>query len=239
MDGRRNWTVGTGRGRVPLAGRRRERRGPWCGIAALLVVAGTLLGAASTPKQSPAAPGGAPGRAHAAFAMGCFWCAETAFEGVPGVISVLSGYSGGDEKNPSYGQVSSGRTGHRESIDVLFDPGRISYARLLEIFWHNVDPTQSDGQFCDHGPQYRAAIFYRDEGQRKLAEESRSRLVASHRLKKPIVTDLLAFKTFWPAEEYHQDYYRKSPAEYHAYRMACGRDRRLAELWGGSAPASH
>jgi methionine-S-sulfoxide reductase len=163
--------------------------------------------------------------------MGCFWCAEATFEGIPGVISVTSGYCGGDETNPTYEQVSAGRTGHRESIDVLYDPGRISYARLLEIFWHNVDPTQTDGQFCDHGAQYRSAIFYRGEGQRRIAEESRARLVASRRFRKPIVTDLLPFKIFWPAEEYHQDYYKKNPVEYHAYRQGCGRDRRLRELW--------
>ena len=170
--------------------------------------------------------------------MGCFWCAEATFEGVPGVISVTSGYCGGDEKNPTYEQVSAGRTGHRESINVLYDPARISYARLLEIFWHNVDPTQADGQFCDRGAQYRSAIFVRDEGQRRLSEESRAKLVASYRFRKPIVTDILTFKTFWPAEEYHQDYYRKNPVEYHAYRLGCGRDKRIQEIWG-AAPASH
>ena len=206
------------------------------GAAALLLLALAAGSAgAAPPKRAPAAPA----RAEAAFAMGCFWCAEATFQEIPGVIEVTSGYCGGEEKNPTYEQVSAGLTGHRESIDVLYDPSRISYERLLDIFWHNVDPTQADGQFCDRGAQYRAAIFYRDGTQRRLAEESKARLVASHRFKKPIVTDVLAFKTFWPAEEYHQDYYKKNPTEYHAYRAGCGRDKRLAELWGSKPAASH
>jgi peptide-methionine (S)-S-oxide reductase len=207
---------------------------------AMALLSAALLGAAPAAKRAAASPAAPPGpdRAEAAFAMGCFWCAEATFEGIPGVISVTSGYCGGEEKNPTYEQVSAGRTGHRESIDVLYDPKRITYARLLEIFWHNVDPTQADGQFCDRGAQYRSAIFYRGEEQRRLAEESRKKLVASRRFRKPIVTDLLAFKSFWPAEEYHQDYYKKNPVEYHAYRLGCGRDQRLRELWG-AAPAAH
>ncbi len=174
----------------------------------------------------------------ATFAAGCFWCAETAFEGLPGVSSVISGYSGGTEKNPTYEMVSAGVTGYAESVDVTYDPAKISYSRLLDIFWHNVDPTQANGQFCDHGKQYRSAIFYRGESQRKLAEQSRKQLVDSGRFKKPIVTQLVAFKSFYPAEEYHQDYYKKNPEHYEAYRAGCGRDKRLQEIWG-SAASSH
>jgi peptide-methionine (S)-S-oxide reductase len=161
---------------------------------------------------------------------------ETAFEGKPGVISVTSGYSGGDERNPTYEQVSSGRTGHYESVQVLYDPAKSTYTALLEIFWRNIDPTQHDGQFCDHGLQYRSAIFAVDERQRRLSEESRRRIAAAKRWKGPVVTPVLGFKSFWPAEEYHQDYYRKNPEDYRAYRLGCGRDRRLRELWGQEAP---
>jgi methionine-S-sulfoxide reductase len=167
--------------------------------------------------------------------MGCFWCAEATFEGKPGILSVVSGYSGGDEKNPTYEEVSAGRTHHLESIEVTFDPARVTYGQLLDIFWRNVDPTQGDGQFCDHGAQYRAAIFPRNESQRNLAEASKEKLIASKRFRRPIVTGILPFKTFWPAEGYHQDYYRKNPTDYASYRLGCGRDRRLKELWGAEA----
>jgi peptide-methionine (S)-S-oxide reductase len=171
--------------------------------------------------------------ASATFAGGCFWCMETAYEGIPGVISVTSGFSGGAEKNPTYEQVSAGRTGHMESVQVLYDPKRITYRKLLEIYWHNIDPTQGNGQFCDHGNQYRSAIFFGSGEERRLALESEKVAKAEIREKqKPFVTQILPFKAFWPAEEYHQDYYKKNPANYHAYREACGRDRRLRELWG-------
>jgi peptide-methionine (S)-S-oxide reductase len=183
---------------------------------------------------SGAAPAAPP--AKATFAGGCFWCVETAFEGKPGVISVTSGYSGGDEFNPTYEQVSAGRTGHYESVQVVFDPGKTSYSKLLDTFWHNIDPTQDDGQFCDHGRQYRSAIFAMGETQRRLAEDSKARLAASGRLKRPIVTPVLRFSSFWPAEAYHQDYYRKNPVHYQTYRLGCGRDRRLREIWGAEAP---
>jgi peptide-methionine (S)-S-oxide reductase len=207
---------------------------------ALLILAGLLLlGASAKVAASPAPAKGALSRGAAAakperavFAMGCFWCAEATFEGKPGVLSVVSGYSGGDEKNPTYEEVSAGRTHHRESIEVTFDPAKISYPRLLAIFWHNVDPTQSDGQFCDHGAQYRAALFPMSETQRSEAEASKERWIASRRFRQPIVTDILPFKSFWPAEEYHQDYYRKNPVNYHSYRLGCGRDKRLRDLWG-------
>ena len=188
------------------------------------------LGAATLSLARPAGE-----RATAIFAGGCFWCEETAFEGVDGVISVTSGYTGGQTKNPTYEQVSAGWTGHAESVEVAYDPGKISYERLLEIFWHNVDPLQRDAQFCDHGTQYRSAIFYRDESQRKAAEESKRKLEEEPRFKGRIVTQIVAASTFYPAEEYHQDFYKKSPVRYHTYRRGCGRDARLRELWGEAA----
>ena len=174
-------------------------------------------------------------RATAIFAGGCFWCEETAFEGLPGVFSVISGYTGGQAKNPTYEQVSSGGTGHAESVEVTYDPGKISYEKLLEVFWHNVDPFQKDAQFCDHGTQYRSAIFYRDEAQRRAAEESKRKLEEQPRFKGKIVTQIVAASTFYPAEEYHQDFYKKNPARYNSYRQGCGRDARLKEIWGAAA----
>lgn len=168
----------------------------------------------------------------ATFAGGCFWCMETAFEGIPGVLSVTSGFSGGPEKNPTYKNVSAGRTHHMESVQVEYDPRRISYARLCSIFWHNIDPTQGNGQFCDQGEQYRSAIFYRTPEEHRQAQITERAAAKEIRVKKPFVTRLLPFSAFWPAEEYHQDYYKKNPTDYHAYRAGCGRDRRLKELWG-------
>ena len=169
---------------------------------------------------------------HATFAGGCFWCMEPPFESLPGVRSVTSGFSGGPEKNPTYPQVSSGLTGHAESIDIVFDPGVISYERLLDVYWHNIDPTQKGGQFCDRGSQYRSAIFYRTPQQKAAAERSRDTITHSKRLKAPIVTEIVGFRAFYPAEDYHQDYYKKNPADYAAYRKGCGRDDRLRSIWG-------
>lgn len=176
-------------------------------------------------------------RATAIFAGGCFWCEETAFEGLGGVMSVTSGYTGGQTRNPTYEQVSSGGTGHAESVEVLYDSAKISYERLLDVFWHNVDPLQRDGQFCDHGTQYRSAIFYRDESQRRAAEDSKRKLEQESRFKGKIATQIVPASTFYPAEEYHQDFYKKNPTRYHAYRLGCGRDARLRELWGETAGA--
>ena len=176
-----------------------------------------------------------PERATAVFAGGCFWCEETAFEGLPGVLSVTSGYTGGQTKNPTYEQVSSGSTGHAESVEVAYDPAKISYERLLEVFWHNVDPFDGGGQFCDRGTQYRSAIFYKDEAQRKAAEESRRKLEEEPRFKGKIATQIVAASTFYPAEEYHQDFYKKNPIRYNSYRLGCGRDARLKAIWGEAA----
>ncbi len=174
-------------------------------------------------------------RATAVFAGGCFWCEETAFEGVPGVVAVISGYTGGQVPNPTYEQVSSGVTGHAESVQVIYDPSKITYEKLLDIFWHNVDPFQGNGQFCDHGNQYRSAIFYKDEAQRKAAEESKARLEEEPRFKGKIVTQIVPASRFYPAEEYHQDFYKKNPVRYYSYRTGCGRDARLKEIWGEAA----
>jgi peptide-methionine (S)-S-oxide reductase len=205
---------------------RERRRRP---VLRLRVLVGLAVGLAASLLSQAAPPGG---RATAIFAGGCFWCEETAFEGLPGILSVTSGYTGGQKKNPTYEEVSSGGTGHAESVEVVFDPAKTSYEKLLEVFWHNVDPFQKDGQFCDHGTQYRSAIFYRDEAQRKAAEESKRRLEEESRFKGKIVTQIVAASTFYPAEEYHQDFYKKNPVRYHSYREGCGRDARLKEIWG-------
>ena len=167
----------------------------------------------------------------AVFAGGCFWCEESAFEDLPGVVSSVSGYAGGTTVNPSYEEVSTGRTGHAESAQVTFDPARISYDKLLDVYWHNIDPQDNDGQFCDKGAQYRSAIFYHDAEQRKLAEASKA--VLQKRMK--VYTDILPAGPFWPAEEYHQAYYKKNPVRYKFYRFNCGRDHRLEEVWGATA----
>ena len=193
-----------------------------------------LFGLLSLVSLAGATPGrtAPPTKATAIFAGGCFWCEETAFEGPPGVSSATSGYTGGSQRNPTYEQVSSGGTGHAEAVQVIYDPAVISYARLLEVFWHSVDPTQANGQFCDHGSQYRSAIFHADEAQRTAALESKRAIEASGRLKAPIVTQIVPAGPFYPAEEYHQDFYKKDPIRYQSYRRGCGRDQRLREIWG-------
>jgi peptide-methionine (S)-S-oxide reductase len=173
--------------------------------------------------------------AEAIFAGGCFWCMEPPFDKIDGVISTTSGYTGGKKRNPTYEEVSSGSTGHAESIRVIYDPAKVSYQKLLEVFWHNIDPLARNRQFCDIGNQYRSAIFYHNEEQHRLAEALKAELEASGRFKEPIVTQIVPAGEFWPAEEYHQDYYKKNPVRYHYYRWRCGRDERLEELWGKDA----
>ena len=168
----------------------------------------------------------------ATFAGGCFWCMEPPFDELPGVVSTTSGYTGGHTKNPTYEEVSAGGTGHAEAVEILYDPAKITYARLLEVFWKNIDPLTPNRQFCDVGPQYRSAIFYHSEEQKRLAEASRSALEKSRRFDRPIVTEIVAASAFYNAEEYHQDYYRKNPIRFNYYKLSCGRARRLAELWG-------
>jgi peptide-methionine (S)-S-oxide reductase len=172
--------------------------------------------------------------ARATFAGGCFWCMEEAFDPVEGVVSVVSGYIGGERANPTYEQVSAGGTGHAEAVEIRYDPARVSYERLLEHFWRNIDPLAVDRQFCDGGRQYRSAIFYHDEAQRRAAEASKAELERSGRLKGRIVTEIVPAGPFFEAEEYHQDYYRKNPARYKFYKWSCGRAQRLEQLWGKS-----
>jgi len=170
--------------------------------------------------------------AEAIFAGGCFWCLEPPFDALDGVLETTSGYTGGHVENPTYQQVSAGITGHMEAVRVLYDPDKVDYATLLDIFWRNIDPLDPYGQFCDKGEQYRSAIFFHTEEQRALAESSIKKLNESGKLAGPVVTELLPASTFWPAEEYHQDYPAKNPVRYKFYRYNCGRDRRLKELWG-------
>jgi peptide methionine sulfoxide reductase msrA/msrB len=179
-------------------------------------------GDAASPKPAPA---------KATFAAGCFWCVEVAFDKLPGVIATTAGYTGGHVKNPTYEQVSSGRTGHAEALQVTFDPAKVSYERLLEVFWRNVDPVDGDGQFCDRGTQYRPVVFYHDATQKKLAEESKARLAATGRFKR-LSPEIVPAGEFYEAEEYHQDFYKKNPARYKSYSMGCGRERRLEDVWG-------
>ena len=178
------------------------------------------------------APAHAQNMQKATFAGGCFWCTEEAFEKVPGVASVVSGYMGGKVKSPTYEQVSSGRTGHTEVVQVTYDPAKVSYDKLLETFWLNHDPTVKDRQFCDGGPQYRPEIFYYSDEQKRLAEVSKAKWEKAKPFKQPIVTPITPAGEFWPAEEYHQDYYKKNPVQYRFYVTGCGRYARLDQLWG-------
>jgi len=171
----------------------------------------------------------------ATFAGGCFWCMEAPFDKLPGVVSVMPGYTGGNVKNPTYEQVSAGRTGHTEAVQIVYDPARIGYAKLLDVFWRNTDPTVRDRQFCDVGSQYRTGIFYHSEEQRLLALKSKEELGKSKSFKEPIVTEVTQAGEFYPAEEYHRQYYKKNPIRYGYYRSGCGRDQRLKELWGDAA----
>jgi len=171
----------------------------------------------------------------ATFAGGCFWCMEHPFDELPGVISVTAGYTGGRKKNPTYQEVSAGGTGHAESVQIVYDPSRITYAKLLDVYWHNIDPTVKDRQFCDFGSQYRSAIFYQSEEQRKEALKSKAELEKTRPFKEPVVTEIVPAGEFHTAEEYHQHYYKKNPIRYRYYRSGCGRDRRLKELWGKAA----
>jgi peptide-methionine (S)-S-oxide reductase len=189
-----------------------------CALAALLL--GIAFGAQ------------AQSTAKATFAGGCFWCVESDFDKLPGVISTTSGYTGGKVANPSYEQVSSKSTGHAEAVEIVYDPSKVSYEQLLQHYWHNIDPTVKDQQFCDHGSPYRTVIFAHDQAQLKAAEASRTALEKTTPFKEPIVTEIVMAGPFYPAEDYHQDYYKKNPVRYQFYRTSCGRDARLKQLWG-------
>jgi peptide-methionine (S)-S-oxide reductase len=204
-------------------------------LLTLFCIALLSLAAPGSATAQPV-PGAKTAAAKATFAGGCFWCMEEAFDKVPGVTSTVSGYMGGNVKNPTYDQVSTGRTGHAEAVQVEYDPTKVSYAKLLEAFWRNIDPTQKDGQFCDHGPQYRSAIFYHDEEQKKLAEASRQALQKNKPFRGEIVTEIARAAEFYPAEVYHQDFYQKNPTRYKFYKSGCGRETRLQQLW--SKPGS-
>jgi peptide-methionine (S)-S-oxide reductase len=197
-------------------------------IVAAIGCASIAFGSLAIAADSPAT---------ATFAGGCFWCMEPPFEHLPGVLKTRVGYTGGQKRNPTYEEVSAGGTGHAEAVQLTYDPTKITYEQLLDVFWHNVDPVTRDAQFCDHGRQYRSAIFYADDTQRRLAEESKQKLQSSAKLPGPIVTEIVAASEFWPGEEYHQRYHEKNPIKYRYYRWGCGRDARLRELWGDAAGA--
>jgi peptide-methionine (S)-S-oxide reductase len=192
-------------------------------IAAIFLIVGSVVHAAAPSS-------GSTPTAKATFAGGCFWCMEPPYDELEGVISTISGYTGGTKKNPTYEEVSAGTTGHAEAVQITYDPTKIRYEKLLDVFWRNIDPLTANAQFCDSGSQYRSAIFYHDETQKNLAEASKKRLQS--RFKQPIVTEIVRATEFYPAEDYHQDYYKKNPVRYKIYRYGCGRDQRLQKLWG-------
>jgi peptide-methionine (S)-S-oxide reductase len=200
-------------------------------LAAL--ASGLLLLALAAPHAAAQAP--APKTAVATFAGGCFWCMEPPYDKLPGVISTTSGYMGGKKRYPTYEEVSAGFTGHTEVVQVAYDPSKVTYEQLLEVFWRNIDPTVKDKQFCDEGSQYRTAIFVHDDAQLKAAEASKAALDKTKPFKDPIVTPIQLAGEFWAAEDYHQDYYLKNPVRYSYYRTGCGRDARLKQLWGAAA----
>lgn len=195
-------------------------------------IAVCMFGAVAVSSPGSASEAAAPAKAY--FAGGCFWCMEEAFEKVEGVVSVVSGYMGGTLSDPTYEQVSAERTGHAEAVEISYDPSKVSYQKLLEAFWRNIDPVTPNAQFCDHGSQYRSVVFYGTEEEQRLSEESKSAIERSKRFSAPIVTQLVKASTFYPAEDYHQDYYKKNPIRYKYYKFNCGRVQRLEALWGKS-----
>ena len=197
---------------------------------ALLTLAFCLMESWYVQSASQAAMDGTLSKAY--FAGGCFWCMEEAFEKVDGVLSATSGYMGGTVANPSYEEVSAGRTGHAESVEVVYDSTKVSYQKLLDAFWHNVDPVTPNAQFCDHGSQYRSAIFFQTDEEKRASDTSKQAIEQSKRFKEPIVTQIVMASQFYPAEEYHQDYYKKNPVRYKFYKYNCGRAKRLEALWG-------
>ena len=199
-------------------------------ITWVLTVAVLLIGAWNVQSTSLAAADATSGKAY--FAGGCFWCMEEVFEKVEGVLSATSGYMGGTVSNPTYEEVSAGRTGHTESVEVVYDPAKVSYQKLLDAFWRNVDPITPNAQFCDQGNQYRSAIFFQTEDEKRASDSSKQVIEQSRRFKEPIVTQIVMAPQFYPAEEYHQDFYKKNPIRYKLYKYNCGRAQRLEELWG-------
>jgi len=205
-------------------------------VLALLALCLMPLAAIAQAAGPAAKPDTMPAKtALATFAGGCFWCMVHPFDELPGVVSVTSGYIGGKTQNPTYNQVSAGNTGHAEAVQVTYDPAKVSYEKLLDVFWHNVDPLDAGGQFCDRGDQYRTAIFTYDDAQKQAALASKAKLDAGKQLPGKIVTEIVPAGTYTKAEEYHQDYYKKNPVRYSYYRHGCGRDARLEQLWGKQA----
>jgi len=205
-------------------------------IIPALAAAALVLAAGAAVAQQDTATMPEDGHAVATFAGGCFWCMEPPYDKLDGVLATTSGYAGGSTINPTYKQVSAGGTGHAEVVQITYDPAKVTYEQLLDVFWHNVDPLDAGGQFCDRGDSYRTGIFIHDEEQRRLAEASKQALDDSKRFAQPIVTEIVDAGPFYPAEDYHQDYYQKNPVRYKFYRWNCGRDQRLAEVWGADAP---
>ncbi|MBA3563256.1 MAG: peptide-methionine (S)-S-oxide reductase MsrA [Gammaproteobacteria bacterium] len=205
---------------------------------AALIVAATFSVACAPSTAEEETETAAPDKdviATAIFAGGCFWCMEPPYDKLDGVVSTTSGYTGGNKPDPTYEEVSADETGHFESVQVEFEPDNVSYEELLEVFWHNIDPLDDGGQFCDRGSSYRSAIFYATDEQQRLAEQSKTAIEASGRFEQPIVTQILPAAEFYPAEDYHQNYYEVNPLKYKFYRFRCGRDDRLEELWGDEA----
>ena len=204
-------------------------------IILLAVIGISGLGLLQAQAPAPAAKAKSAVTAVATFAGGCFWCMEGPFDVLDGVISTTSGYISGTKKDPTYQEVSAGRTGHTEAVQIVYDPAKVTYEKLLDVFWHNIDPTVANRQFCDSGSQYRSGIFYHNDVQKKAADATKLALDKSKPFKGAIVTEITAATVFYAAEEYHQDYYLKNPVRYRYYRQGCGRDARLKELWGDKA----
>jgi len=198
------------------------------GLAACVLAGAAALASAQT---KPAAPG----TSKAIFAGGCFWCVEADFDKIDGVLSTTSGYIGGKVANPTYEDVAAKRTGHAEAVEIVFDPRKVTYEKLVDYFWRTIDPTTKDRQFCDSGSPYRTGIVVLDGEQLRIAQASKAKLEKSKPFKEPVVTEITMATTFYPAEDYHQDYYKKNPLRYAYYRNGCGRDARLKELWGDHA----
>ncbi len=221
-----------------LPAQRDLRRTTLLALGALLIFGAGVLAAGRAGAQALAPKGVAPpaaGQSVAIFAGGCFWCVESDFDPVPGVISTTSGYTGGKTANPTYEEVSSHTTGHAEVVKIVFDPAKVSYRQLVDRFWHTIDPTTVDRQFCDHGSPYRTAIFALNAEQLAQAQASKAALDKTKPFKEPVVTQIVLASDFYPAEDYHQDYYKKNPVRYTWYRTGCGRDARLSSLWGDLA----
>jgi methionine-S-sulfoxide reductase len=202
-------------------------------LLALFLTFGLFAVLEKTPLAAEKQPAhGEAATERAIFAGGCFWCMESPFEEIPGVIEVLSGYTGGEKLDPTYKEVSAGGTGHTEAVEVLYDPKQVSYSELLDVFWMQINPTDAGGQFVDRGTQYRSGIYQLNSEQQRLAEASKQLLAQSGRFAKPVITEIVAAGKFYPAEEYHQDYYKKNPIRYKYYRYGSGRDKFLDQVWG-------